>query len=110
VGLLAGENDIALVEWTKNGRDINRHNYSLEEIEAQFRKPVVRRLLRLMRFYNSYPAFSGKLTIEDAPDNELKLSWKKAPYETQAHIDLNTYKTTISYWDPKHEKKIIFTA
>jgi sucrose phosphorylase len=110
VGLLAGENDIALVEWTKNGRDINRHNYSLEEIDDQIRKPVVRRLLRLMRFYNSYPAFSGKLTIEDAPDNELKLSWKKAPYETRAHIDLNTYKTTISYWDPKHEKKIIFTA
>jgi len=25
VGLLAGENDIALVESTKNGRDINRH-------------------------------------------------------------------------------------
>jgi hypothetical protein len=71
---------------------------------------VVRRLLRLMRFYNAYPAFSGKLTIEDAPDDELKLTWKKAPYETQAHIDLNTYRTTIRFVDPKHGKMSSFTA
>ena len=32
VGLLAGENDLELVESTKNGRDINRHGYDLDEI------------------------------------------------------------------------------
>ncbi|MFC1882815.1 sucrose phosphorylase [Thermodesulfobacteriota bacterium] len=30
VGLLAGKNDIDLVEFTKNGRDINRHNFTSE--------------------------------------------------------------------------------
>ena len=32
--MLAGENDLELMERTKNGRDINRDYYSLEEIEA----------------------------------------------------------------------------
>lgn len=35
VGLLAGENDIKLLEKTKEGRDINRHYYELDEIEKQ---------------------------------------------------------------------------
>ena len=33
--MLAGENDLELMERTKNGRDINRHYYSLEEIEVE---------------------------------------------------------------------------
>jgi len=45
VGLLAGRNDFKLVEHTKNGRDINRHNYTLDEIATDIQKPVVRRLL-----------------------------------------------------------------
>lgn len=110
VGLLAGENDIELVELTKNGRDINRHNYTLEEIDTDIRKPVVRRLLRLMRFYNSYPVFSGTLTIEETPDDEICLTWRKGFYETQAHVDLNTYCTTIRYFDPKHKRMHTFVA
>lgn len=58
MGLLAGENDIELVEQTQNGRNINRHNYSLSELEKNIKKPVVARLLRLMEFRNTYPAFT----------------------------------------------------
>jgi hypothetical protein len=42
VGLLAGANDIELVEHTKNGRDINRHSYSLDEAVAETDRPVVK--------------------------------------------------------------------
>jgi sucrose phosphorylase len=59
VGLLAGPNDVELVEETKIGRDINRHNYTPSEIEREFARPVVRRLLRLMEFRNSHPAFGS---------------------------------------------------
>jgi len=31
-GLLAGENGIELLEKTKLGKNINRHNYTIEEI------------------------------------------------------------------------------
>jgi sucrose phosphorylase len=99
VGLLAGENDIDLVETTKNGRDINRHNYTLDEITVEIEKPVVQRLLRLMEFRNSYPAFGGTFVVEDAPDDQLVLSWRDNPYRTTAAIDLKTYRTTIEYYD-----------
>ena len=47
VGLLAGENDLAAVERTGEGRAINRHDYRLDEIEAALQRPVVRRLAGL---------------------------------------------------------------
>jgi sucrose phosphorylase len=87
------------VELTKNGRDINRHNYSLDEIAANIRRPVVRRLLRLMEFRNHYPAFSGTFVIEDAPDDQLVLSWLNNPYRATARIDLNNYRSRIEYYD-----------
>ena len=110
VGLLAGENDINLVEFTKNGRDINRHNYSLDEIAIEIEKPVVQRLLTLMEFRNTYPAFGGTFVIEDAPDHQLVLSWLNNPYRTTAKIDLKTYQTEIEYYDADHGKKRSFVV
>jgi len=108
VGLLAGKNDIDLVEFTKNGRDINRHNFTLDEIAIEIEKPVVQRLLRLMEFRNTYPAFGGTFVIEDAPDNQLALSWLDNPYRTTARIDLNTYHTEIEYYDADQMRKRSF--
>ena len=110
VGLLAGKNDIELVERTKNGRDINRHNYSLDEIEIEIQKPVVQRLLKLMEFRNSYPAFDGQFLIKDAPDDQLELVWTQAPHLATAHIDLNTYVTEITYYDSIRRKNISFVV
>ena len=60
--MLAGENDLELMERTKNGRDINRHYYSLEEIEVEQERPVVRKLKELM----DHPAFNldGDIKIQ----------------------------------------------
>jgi sucrose phosphorylase len=110
VGLLAGENDIELVERTKNGRDINRHNYTLDEIDADIQKPVVQRLLKLMEFRNSYPAFDGQFVIKDAPDDELELAWTQAPYHATAYIDLNSYVSKITYYDSIRRKNITFVV
>jgi sucrose phosphorylase len=101
VGLLAGENDTELVERTKNGRDINRHNYSLEEIEQQCRRAVVRQLFTLMRFRNTYPAFSGDFTLHDTDDSLLRISWEKGNYYTELEANMNGPSFTISYWDPQ---------
>ncbi|MCF8070119.1 MAG: sucrose phosphorylase [Desulfobacterales bacterium] len=108
VGLLAGENDISLVEFTKNGRDINRHNYTLDEIAIEIEKPVVRRLLRLMEFRNMYPAFDGTFFIEDSPDHILVLSRFGSPHRATATIDLNTYHTEIEYYDAEKMKNRTF--
>jgi len=110
VGLLAGENDLELLERTKNGRDINRHNYSLDEIDREIQKPVVQRLLSLMEFRNTYPAFNGQFVINEAPDNQLSLTWTEAPFHCTAHVDLATYAVNIRYYNIHNRRTETFTV
>jgi len=100
VGLLAGENDIELLEETKVGRNINRHYYTTEEIDKEVERPVVQRLIELMEFRNSYPAFDGDYTIHDTTSDELlEISWKRDEYEAVLKANLATYEYVISYDD-----------
>ena len=71
VGMIAGKNDLELMEKTKFGRNINRHNYTLEEIEVEVKRPVVQKLLDLMKFRNSHEAFhiDGDCKVELEEDN-----------------------------------------
>ena len=64
VGLLAGANDLVLVESTRQGRDINRHYYTAAEVAAEVARPVVQMLRRLMVFRNERTAFGGVLSME----------------------------------------------
>jgi len=107
VGLLAGENDIKLLKDTKEGRNINRHYYTREEIEENLRRPVVKKLFSLMRFRNQYPAFDGDFKIvENEEDHILILLWKKGRNEAKLQADLRTYRFSITYFDPGVEKLI----
>lgn len=100
VGLLAGENDIELLEETKVGRNINRHYYSKEEVEENLSRPVMKLLLNLMQFRNSYPAFNGDYSIIDTADEQsLEISWKKEEYEATLKANLKTHQYTINYFD-----------
>lgn len=101
VGMLAGKNDMEAVERTGEGREINRHNYSVEEIKTSLEKNVVQRLLELIRFRNDYPAFDGRFKTERTTTDEVDLSWEKGRYFCRLKINLNDYKTTISYVDEK---------
>ncbi|MBC2478366.1 sucrose phosphorylase, partial [Clostridium beijerinckii] len=65
VGALAGENDTENVKKTGEGREINRHNFSIEEIEQSLKKDVVQRLLKLIKFRNEYDAFNGEFKVLD---------------------------------------------
>ncbi len=96
VGLLAGENDIALLEETRIGRNINRHYYSLEEAESQLERPVVRQLFALMRFRNTCPAFDGRLEIPDASSaSELVLQWTHGESVARLEADLRSHRFRI---------------
>lgn len=101
VGLLAGKNDIALLEQTKVGRNINRHYYTKEEVEQEVQRPVLHRLIHLMKFRNTYPAFDGTLTIHPSDDvATLHLTWTKEEYATTLHANLKTHQYTITYVHP----------
>ena len=75
VGLLAGENDHAAVERTGEGRAINRHDYSLQEIDEALDRDVVRRLVDLVRLRNEHPAFAGDAVINADSDHSITLRW-----------------------------------
>lgn len=90
VGLLAGENDMNLLAHTKVGRDINRHYYSREEVLRDLNKPVVKRLLDLMRLRNSHPAFGGAFSSAASAANQLTLNWQNGAAYARLEIDLST--------------------
>lgn len=71
VGLLAGTNDIALMERTKNGRDINRHYYTMDDVKNEQERDVVKKLKELMQLRNTHPAFNldGEIFIEANDEN-----------------------------------------
>ncbi len=100
VGLLAGENDIELLEKTKVGRNINRHYYTKEEVEENLERSVVKKLFSLMRFRNSYPAFQGEYEINSINEELLEITWQNNEYETTLKANLKTHQYSIVYFDP----------
>jgi sucrose phosphorylase len=91
VGLLAGHNDMALLAQSAVGRDINRHRYSVAEIEAELQRPVVVQLLQLMRLRNQHPAFGGafELLATDMPQ-QIAMRWRCGAAEARLRIDFAT--------------------
>jgi sucrose phosphorylase len=99
VGMLAGKNDIALVESTKNGRDINRHSYTIEEIAKETKRPVVQKILQLMRFRNDFPAFAGKCET-NSNGSELTIKRSTGGYAAELTADMKSYTCSIKYSGP----------
>jgi sucrose phosphorylase len=99
VGLLAGENDPSAAERTGDGREINRHNYSIDELERDLQRPVVQRLLGLIRFRNEHDAFHGSFQVLDSEDSLLDLSWERGRSKCQLRVDFRIGKAAIRYAD-----------
>lgn len=96
VGLFAGENDIELLEQTKEGRDINRHYYSLEEIEKELERPVVQELFDLMKFRNQSKAFDGTVDVQTTFDHLLKITWTNG--DSKAVLEANLADKTFKIY------------
>lgn len=99
VGLLAGKNDVEGIKISGEGREINRHNFGIGEIEAALQKDVVQRLLKLIRFRNDYPAFNGEFVVLDSEQNKIILSWQKEEMTCTLKISLSNYQAVIEYVD-----------
>jgi sucrose phosphorylase len=88
VGLLAGENDHEAVDLTGDGRAINRHDYSVREVEEALERPVVRRVLELVRLRNAHPAFEGELCVESDRDGSIRLRWQHEDAQLALEVDV----------------------
>ena len=96
VGLLAGENDMALLAKTGVGRDINRHRFSRDEVVARLDKPVVQQLMSLIRLRNSHPAFDGEFKMDETNDSQLVVSWSAGRHHIELAIDFAETSYAIS--------------
>jgi len=95
VGLLAGENDVAAVQRAGDGRAINRHDYTQDEVHGALRRPVVGRLLELVRLRNTHPAFDGSLQVECDGHSRLALRWENGESRCVLEVDLAHGRATI---------------
>jgi sucrose phosphorylase len=96
VGLLAGTNDMNLLRRTGVGRDINRHYFSGEEIQAELRRPVVRSLLDLIRLRNTHAAFAGEFHLLTTADHEVCLEWSNAGARARLNVDLKSMQFEVA--------------
>lgn len=96
-GLFAGVNDMELLSRTKVGRDINRHYYTRQEIDAALERTVVRELMQLIRFRNAHPAFQGEFHLPPSADHELVMEWKAGTEYARLAIDLRQGAATVEH-------------
>ncbi len=97
VGLFAGENDMELLAKTNVGRDINRHYYNIEEINAHLERPLIQKLKELMVFRNTHPAFDGTFNLQETPNHILHIVWENNMDKAELYIDLNAEQLDIRF-------------
>lgn len=100
VGLLAGTNDIDLLEKTKEGRTINRHYYTMQEVDNEVKRPVVQKLMTLLKLRNMHPAFDldGSCEAKAIDNNSLTIVRKSEDRQHQLELQMNllTGSSTIT--------------
>jgi sucrose phosphorylase len=87
MGLLAGQNDVELLRRSGVGRDINRHYYTRDELDAALQRPVVRNLCELIRLRNTHPAFGGEFSSAAWSETELVMRWRGGGELAELHVD-----------------------
>jgi sucrose phosphorylase len=101
VGALVGGNDTEMLQATGVGRDINRHNYSRDEIARDLVRPVVRALNGLARFRNTHPAFDGELTFA-ATEPGCTFTWRAGVAWAALEVDARAGTAALSWTDGEH--------
>jgi sucrose phosphorylase len=106
VGILAGKNDLTLLEKTKHGRDINRHGYTVAEIGEEVKRTVVQKLLKLLEFRNTFPAFDG---VCETVTSGAVLTMRRVNggYTAELTADMQKLSFKITYSGPDGKKNTL---
>jgi sucrose phosphorylase len=96
VGLLGGRNDMELLTRTGVGRDINRHYYPSEEVEAALARPLVQKQLELIRLRNSHPAFAGAVRVNVPSEHTIEIIWTLGKQRIGLLVDLSIPSASIT--------------
>ena len=96
VGLLAGTNDFSCLERGEGGREVNRHNFTEEEIAEKVKTPLIRKLKELMRLRNTCEAFNGSFSVKEGKGPQtLILRWEKDEEFAELEADFETKTFTV---------------
>lgn len=95
-GLLAAENDVALLQRTGVGRDINRPYFNQETINLALQKPVVNAVLKLIRLRRTMQAFNGSFS-QTLSDNTYQINWQHKGHTASLTLTLNSLSATLSW-------------
>ena len=75
---------------------INRHDYTTDELLHAFNRPVVKRLIELVRLRNTHPAFDGSLQVENSNVKAPSIPPGAAPDTScTLRVDLRTGQFSI---------------
>jgi sucrose phosphorylase len=89
VGLLAGRNDMALYAKSGEGRDVNRHHYTPDEVASALAGPVAQAQLGLVRLRSTHPAFAGQFAITAPGRSRLELAWTNGRHRAALTVDFD---------------------
>lgn len=105
VGLLAGTGDLNLLAATGNGRDVNRHTYTPDELHEQLTRPVVRALLTMIQLRNTHPAFDGTPThAPGTTPGSLELAWHNGPHHVRLEAIPGKAEFRLAWTTPDGER------
>jgi sucrose phosphorylase len=86
VGLFNGRDDKELFEKTQQGRDVNRHHYTPQEIQEKLQDPVTQAIIALARV-RKHPAFEGAFSFKVLGQSTMQLAWSFNQEEITLTID-----------------------
>lgn len=102
-GLLAETNDMALLNRTNVGRDINRPYLNDEKIVQSLQKPIVNALIKLIQLRNESAAFNGEFTI-NINGKCVVMAWqhKKENASLQFNVETNS---AVLFFEKEGQKR-----
>lgn len=110
VGWLGGTNEVERAEESGDPREINRHHYTREQVEAALKEPMVRRIQRLMEFRSTHLAFQGTFHLCSSNDSSVAMRWSNEEHHAELFVDLLFKKATIRYSDPRSGRALTITV
>ena len=109
VGLLAGSNDLELLQASGVGRDVNRHHYTAAEIDGALGRPVVREILAALRLRRDHPAFAGTPTWQfDGPTATSR--WTAGDAAAELTFDVRDSSYQVSATEPGGDWRVVLDS
>lgn len=97
--LFAGKNDHEAVKraGAAGHKEINRTNLSPEEMEKRLASDVVSKQIELLRFRNTFPAFSFDAEFKVETDGtKMTMTWKNQGHTASLKVDFADYSYAIT--------------